>query len=1321
MHVLAVSRRWLVGAVWGLLLGTTAQNLWGAEQQSARQILAAAGIRGGVIVHVGCGSGRLTATLHASDNFLVQGLDTDAANIEAARTHIQALGLYGSVSVAQWDGKRLPYVENFVNLIVVGGASSVAKEELLRVLCPNGVAVFAADDGELTAKKLSKPRPKEIDDWTHYLHDPSNNAVAHDSAISFLTRMQWLAGPRYSRHHDHMSAASAMVSANGRVFYVFEESPRASILIPPQWYLYARDAFNGTLLWKRPIERWHEHMWPLKSGPAILPRRLVAVGDKVYATLNIDAPLSELDATTGKTLRTYEETAVTEEVLFSDGVLFVVVADPDSLRSDPKKSYATMADIRKDVSGGLWGEARRTVMAVEAESGKTLWKKVTSLMPLTLAVDQSSVYLHDGGNVVCWDRVDGHDCWKSETPNQRTLRSSAAPTLVVYDDVVLFSGYAGATKKLRGASTTMYALSARDGKRLWEAEHPPSGHMGSSKDILVLQGVVWCGANAQGSDSGIATGRDLHTGKVVKEFPPDVKTHWFHQRCYRAKATDKYLLFSRTGIEFVDVAESHWTCHHWVRGACLYGLMPANGMIYNPPHPCACYLDAKLFGFNALAPDTPTWKPRRAVPDAGRLEKGPAYAESISHSTIAIGDPSSDWPIQRGNAARSGHVKTTVPAGELKKAWQAGLGGKLSPPVIAAGKLFVAAVNTHQVHALDAVSGRNLWSFTAGGRVDSAPSIWQGRVLFGCADGYVYSLRAADGALQWRFRAAPEDRQHFAFEQIESVWPVSGSVLLYHDILYCVAGRSMFLDGGLRLLRLDPRTGEKLSETILDERDPQSQSNLQVHVKGLNMPTALPDILSCDGRNIYMRTLPFDLEGNRQVVGYTEVRSQQGDDRHLFSPTGFLDDTLWHRTYWLYGRAFASGAGGYYRAGRLVPAGRILAFDDENIYGYGRRWQYYRWTTPLEFHLFAAPKQPELVRMGVEPPKRRRRDGKPKGNLSGTPVTRFGYTWSDELAVQVTAMALADKTLFLAGPPDVIDEERAVRSLDSPELRQKLAEQEAALQGKLGSLLVAVSAANGGQLAAVRFDSAPVFDGLAAANGRLYLSTLDGQVICLAAGDGQPLPAADGNVVGPRGADADKPTGEIPPATTSKGKGAGKSAKKAATRIKIRTHPDFQHVEGVTVTSTDLGYKVQADEGVNGFALKRIAVPLTGQATLKLKMLPTASGKLQTGFLAFGDGPANKQLIKCGLRVRAKECYIIQGSGKPKQATNEDFAWKLGKPLDVLVNVDLESQRVTLVLPGQTIEEKLHGRLKQITHVGYYVMNAVTEFSPVEVASHPAN
>ena len=65
--------------------------------------------------------------------------------------------------------------------------------------------------------------------------------------------------------------------------------------------------------------------------------------------------------------------------------------------------------------------------------------------------------------------------------------------------------------------------------------------------------------------------------------------------------------------------------------------MPCNGLVYNPPHPCACYIEAKLYGFNALAPASKTCPPLREVPDAGRLERGPAYASLPSTSGRGAG------------------------------------------------------------------------------------------------------------------------------------------------------------------------------------------------------------------------------------------------------------------------------------------------------------------------------------------------------------------------------------------------------------------------------------------------------------------------------------------------------------------------------------------------------------------------------------------------------------------------------------------------------------------------------------------------------------
>ena len=173
------------------------------------------------------------------------------------------------------------------------------------------------------------------------------------------------------------------------------------------------------------------------------------------------------------------------------------------------------------------------------------------------------------------------------------------------------------------------------------------------------------------------------------------------------------------------------------------------------------------------------------------------------------------------------------------------------------------------------------------------------------------------------------------------------------------------------------------------------------------------------------------------------------------------------------------------------------------------RFQYF-----MEFQLFAANKQPEIVEAGTE-----RKPIKKGGKRTGSrtiPVTRFVTDWSDDVSVQINSMVLAQNALFVAGPPDLEDEEESVKSLLDVETQKKLAEQSAAFEGKRGALLVAVSRDDGEKLAAYRLNFVPRFDGLIAAGGRLYLSTLGGEVLCLSGAPGQPLPAADDVVVAAR-------------------------------------------------------------------------------------------------------------------------------------------------------------------------------------------------------------
>jgi hypothetical protein len=279
---------------------------------------------------------------------------------------------------------------------------------------------------------------------------------------------------------------------------------------------------------------------------------------------------------------------------------------------------------------------------------------------------------------------------------------------------------------------------------------------------------------------------------------------------------------------------------------------------------------------------------------------------------------------------------------------------------------------------------------------------------------------------------------------------------------------------------------------------PQSDENLQLAIKGLNMPVALADVLSSDGKHVYMRSQQFDREGNRIDIDVPnrESRQQKGPTAHLFSPTGLLDDVWWHRSYWVYGRVWKSGAGGYYQAGRFAPAGRPMVFDDQTIYSFGRKPQYYRWTTPMEYMLYAAAKQPQLAgpdgRRKAKPAERKKRPG-----LSAAPANTIETAWQRDFPVLVRAMVLAGKTLFLAGPPDLIDEPRTLSAFDDPATQELLARQAAALEGSEGALLYAVSATDGKKLAQRKLYSLPTFDGLIAAANRLYYATTDGHVIAL--------------------------------------------------------------------------------------------------------------------------------------------------------------------------------------------------------------------------------
>ncbi len=371
---------------------------------------------------------------------------------------------------------------------------------------------------------------------------------------------------------------------------------------------------------------------------------------------------------------------------------------------------------------------------------------------------------------------------------------------------------------------------------------------------------------------------------------------------------------------------------------------------------------------------------------------------------------------------------------------------------------------------------------------------------------------------------------------MEATHPVHGNVLVMNDRLYTVAGRSMFTDGGIRFLILDALTGRKIKEHIMDDKVPGTQEPLQMQHEILNMPMALSDLLSSNGKKIFMRYQPFDLDGNRldllfsgKLYGYEPGRygedvattheplatKQKGEDAHLFSGTGFLDDSWWHRTYWIYGNYHASGHSGYTQAGaKGAPAGRMITFDKDRIYTWGRLKRYFRWSEEYIYSLHAKDYD-------------------------------YQDQWSVMLPILVRAMVASDDRLFVLGPEELMRQDEIKKRITEDEVQKLMVEQEKALDGKSGSILLTVDKQSGKILSGHRLSTAPVLDGMVGAYGNLYIAATDGTLCCVS-GDGEALDALSGAKV----EQLNKNSAPPPPPPAAKKKAARKKTNQKKTAPK---------------------------------------------------------------------------------------------------------------------------------------------------------------------------
>lgn len=107
-----------------------------------------------------------------------------------------------------------------------------------------------------------------------------------------------------------------------------------------------------------------------------------------------------------------------------------------------------------------------------------------------------------------------------------------------------------------------------------------------------------------------------------------------------------------------------------------------------------------------------------------------------------------DWPMFRGNAARTGAAAEQA-APPLTKAWEfQAPGGVVSSPAVYDGRVYVGT-RANKIYALDAATGAKLWERLTAGWVDSSPAVSGGAVYAACLGGRLYALDRLNGELLW--------------------------------------------------------------------------------------------------------------------------------------------------------------------------------------------------------------------------------------------------------------------------------------------------------------------------------------------------------------------------------------------------------------------------------------------------------------------------------------------------------------------------------------------------------------------------------------------
>lgn len=731
----------------------------------------------------------------------VQALDDEQAS--AVREAAGAAGLLGSrIFVDAGTLRSIHLADNLADCVLVSpsAAEQTSDAEVLRVLVPRATA-FVGD------RKLVKPVPEGIDEWSHPYHGPDNNPQSNDQLVRGSLRTQFLGYPKFSPMPEQSVIAGGRIyKAMGHIAHKANQNEMLNTLL-------CVNAYNGTILWRRP------------SPPGFMIHRntMIATDDALY--LGDHESCKIIDARTGETRQQIKipkeisDGPVWKWMAMQDGILYALVGNPEI-------EVNTQTSNRRGLGHWPWGmweghdykDPRtafgygRTLVAIDlrSEDKKILWHyrddEFLDARAVCMSGDRIFCYSPERF-LLCIDAHDGKRLWRNSDKdlleaidaNAKAQHYITGYATTAYmkcnDQFVLFAG---------PQRNKLVAASAKDGKLAWTF---PTGNL----QLVLRDDAIWA-AGPQQTESGFRL--DYATGKILATFPS-------RRACTRATGCADSIFFRASGGTVRVMTESNIAQHiSPMRPPCQDGVLIAGGHLYWGPWMCGCELS--LYGNICLSSNGDQ------VVDAATLFQDSLVAGDNIGQVAPLDVQTDDWPSYRGGNARDDVTTVSLPQGvELKWNTQVSSGELPTAPVVAGGMVFVAD-RSGAVRAFGN-DGSLVWKAFTAGPVYYPPAVANDRVYVGSADGRVYAFEAKTGRSLWSFRVAPQDRWIPVFGKLISVWPVAGGVVVHDGTVYAAAGISHY--DGTYVVALDAVTG-KLKAHNSDSGSLEAEVNNGISLQG---------------------------------------------------------------------------------------------------------------------------------------------------------------------------------------------------------------------------------------------------------------------------------------------------------------------------------------------------------------------------------------------------------------------------------------------------------------------------------------------------------